>query len=171
MRAENVTKTRGNTVMVRSMKQYLVWFTILLLGSIGINVSTASMYPDGSIGLLQLGASCIWLMFLIGSVVFIREEKTLLFVFNYLRFGFIAGIVVYVVTFFGRYWLGYSWFDILSGIQYPFYYLFVVPLFGFNTWLNIMYAHFALFAGFAYILLAIGLSVRYKKLEAKQLRY
>nr|MCG4642368.1 hypothetical protein [Bifidobacterium bifidum] len=68
-----------------------------------------------------------------------REEKTLLFVFYYLSFGFVAGTVVYLVTFFERYWLGELWFDLVSGIQYPFYYLFAVPLFGFNAWFDVPY--------------------------------
>jgi len=157
--------------MVRSTKQYIVLFVLLLLAAIGINAWPASIHPDGSIGLLQIVSSFVWLVFLIGSVMLVREEKTILFVFNYLRLGFVAGTVVYLVTFFERYWMGELWFDIVSGIQYPFYYLFAVPLFGFNAWLDAPYGHFAMFTGFAYIVLATGLSVRYKKLEAKRLRY
>jgi len=157
--------------MVRSTKQYVALFVVLLIAIISINAWPASLYPDGSIGLLQIAASFVWLIFLTASVVLIREEKTLLFVFYYLSFGFVAGTVVYLVTFFEQYWLGELWFDIVSGIQYPFYYLFAVPLFGFNAWFDVLYGQFALFAGFAYILLAIGVSVRYKRLEAKRLRY
>lgn len=157
--------------MVRSTKQYLILFAVLLLATISINAWSASLYPDGSIGLLQIAASFVWLIFLIGSVILVRKEKTILFVFYYLSFGFVAGTVVYLVTFFERYWLGEFWFDIVSAIQYPFYYLFAVPLFGFNAWFDVLYGQFAMFAGFAYILLAIGVSVRYKKLEAKRLRY
>ncbi|MCK2158366.1 hypothetical protein [Exiguobacterium sp. 17-1] len=157
--------------MVRSTKQYIALFVVLLSAAIGINAWPASLYPDGSIGLLQIAASIVWLIFLIGSVILVREEKTILFVFNYLRLGLLAGIIVYLVTFFERYWLGELWFDIVSAIQYPFYYLFAVPLFGFNAWFDVLYGQFALFAGFAYILLAIGVSVRYKRLEAKRLRY
>lgn len=157
--------------MVRSTKQYVALFVVLLLATISINAWPASLYPDGSIGLLQIAASFVWLIFLIGSVILVREEKTILFVFYYLSFGFVAGTVVYLVTFFERYWLGDLWFDIVSAIQYPFYYLFAVPLFGFNAWFDVLYGQLAMFAGFAYILLAIGVSVRYKKLEAKRLRY
>lgn len=157
--------------MVRSTKQYLILFAVLLLATISINAWPASLYPDGSIGLLQIAASFVWLIFLTASVVLIREEKTLLFVFYYLSFGFVAGTVVYLITFFERYWLGDLWFDIVSAIQCPFYYLFAVPLFGFNAWFDVLYGQFAMFAGFAYILLAIGVSVRYKRLEAKRLRY
>ena len=157
--------------MVRSTKQYIALFIVLLLATIGVNAWPASIHPDGTIGLLQIVSSFVWLVFLIGSVMLVREEKTILFVFNYLRLGFVAGTVVYLVTFFERYWLGELWFDLVSCIQYPFYYLFAVPLFGFNVWLDVLYGQFALFAGFAYIVLATGLSVRYKKLEAKRLRY
>jgi len=157
--------------MVRSTKPYIALFAVLLLAAIGINAWPASIHPDGTIGLLQITVSVVWLVFLTASVVLIREEKTLLFVFYYLSFGFIAGTVVYLVTFFERYWLGTLWFDIVSAIQYPFYYLFAVPLFGFNAWFDVLYGQFAIFAGFAYIVLAIGVSVRSKKLEAKRLRY
>ncbi|OIN67248.1 hypothetical protein BLD48_06375 [Exiguobacterium sp. KRL4] len=157
--------------MVRSTKQYVALFAVLLLATISMNAWPASIHPDGTIGLLQITASLVWLVFLTASVVLVREEKTLLFVFYYLSFGFVAGTVVYLVTFFERYWLGELWFDIVSSIQFPFYYLFTVPLFGFNAWFNVSYGQFAMFAGFAYILLAIGISVRYKKLEAKRLRY
>lgn len=157
--------------MVRSTKQYIVLFVVLLLATIGINAWPASIHPDGTIGLLQSVSSLVWMVFLIGSIILVREEKTLLFVFYYLSFGFVAGTVVYLVTFFERYWLGELWFDLVSGIQYPFYYLFTVPLFGFNAWFDVPYGHFAMFAGFAYILLATGLSARYKKLEARRLRY
>ena len=157
--------------MVRSTKQYVALFVVLLIAIISINAWPASLYPDGSIGLLQIAASFVWLIFLTASVVLIREEKTLLFVFYYLSFGFVAGTVVYLVTFFERYWLEDLWFDIVSAIQYPLYYLFAVPLFGFNAWLDVLYGQFALFVGFAYIVMAIGVSVRYKKLEAKRLRY
>ncbi|ACB59810.1 hypothetical protein Exig_0325 [Exiguobacterium sibiricum 255-15] len=157
--------------MVRSTKQYVALFVVLLIAIISINAWPASLYPDGSIGLLQIAASFVWLIFLTASVVLIREEKTLLFVFYYLSFGFVAGTVVYLITFFERYWLGDFWFDIVSAIQYPFYYLFAVPLFGFNAWFDVLYGQFALFAGFAYIVLAIGVSVQSKKIEAKRLRY
>ena len=157
--------------MVRSTKQYIVLFIVLLLATIGINAWSASIHPDGTIGLLQITVSVVWLVFLTASIVLIREEKTLSFVFYYLSFGFVAGTVIYLVTFFERYWLGELWFDIVSGIQYPFYFIFAVPLFGFNAWLDISYGQFAMFAGFAYIVLAIGVSVRSKKLEAKRLRY
>jgi len=157
--------------MVRSTKLYIALFVVLLFAAIGINAWPASIHPDGTIGLLQITVSVIWLVFLTASVILIREEKTLLFVFYYLSFGFVAGTVVYLMTFFERYWLGELWFDLVSGIQYPFYYLFAVPLFGFNVWLDVLYGQFALFAGFAYIVLAIGVSVRSKKLEAKRLRY
>ena len=157
--------------MVRSTKQYIVLFVVLLLAAIGINAWPASIHPDGTIGLFQSVSSLVWLVFLIGSVMLVREEKTLLFVFYYLSFGFVAGTVVYLVTFFERYWLGELWFDLVSGIQYPFYYLFAVPLFGFNAWFDVIYGQFALFAGFSYIVLAIGVSVRSKKLEAKRLWY
>ena len=157
--------------MVHSTKLYIALFVVFLLAAIGINAWPASIHPDGTIGLLQIAASFVWLIILIGSVMLVREEKTLSFVFYYLSFGFVAGIVVYLVTFFERYWLGELWFDLVSGIQYPFYFLFAVPLFGFNAWLDVSYGQFAMFAGFAYIVLAIGVSVRSKKLEAKRLRY
>jgi len=73
--------------MARSTKQYIVLFVVLLLAAIGINAWPASIHPDGSIGLLQIVSSFVWLVFLIGSVMLVREEKTILFVFNYLRLG------------------------------------------------------------------------------------
>lgn len=157
--------------MPKGTKSYLVLFCTLVLVSIMLNGWPAGIYPDGSIGIVQILTSIGWFAFLMGSILILKNTSLIRFLFNYLRFGFIGGMVVYLITLFENHLWDQTWFDMMSGIQYPLYVLFVVPMFGWNAFTEIPYGDFSFLIGFLYILIAFGLSLRYKKIKIERLRY
>ena len=78
-------------IMNMTTKKYIPLFFVLLIISIMLNGWPAGIYPDGSIGIVQILASIGWFAFLMGSILILKNTSLIRFLFNYLRFGFIGG--------------------------------------------------------------------------------
>lgn len=150
----------GNIVKIKLLFllicSYIVAFSINLLPSV--------KHPDSTIGIFNLMAT---VLFLLAMGVFINKAsykgKSNKILKGFLVFGFLSGLVVYVITTFESKMVDYAVLDILASIQYPFYLLFITPLFGINYLLNINYEFFSALMSVVYVV-AFILLVSLKKI-------
>lgn len=120
------------------------------------NLFPSLKHPDSNMNIFNLLATTL---FLIVLLIFVKKgvysgksnKKLKLF----LIFGFISGLVVYVINMFESTMMDYAMLDIIASIQYPFYLIFTTPLFGVNFLFDLSYATFALLMSAVYVLVFI----------------
>ncbi len=150
---------------------YRLIFIVGLLGIIGINGWSALLHPDGTINGWQSIASVVWLVGLVGSLFYIREDKALRLIVWYIRIGFIAALFIYGVSLLEGAFSETIWFDALASVQFVFYFLFVVPLFGLNAWTGVLFGEFSLYMSVLYGIALITLHVKVWNDTSRHLHY
>lgn len=123
---------------------YLIAFTTNFIPSL--------KHPDSTLSIFNL---LVTVLFLIALVIFIKKasysSKSIKGLKAFLIFGFISGLVVYVIKMFEDTMMDYVILDMIASIQYPFYLMFTTPLFGVNYLLNINYETFSLLMSAVYV--------------------
>lgn len=120
------------------------------------NLFPSLKHPDSNMNIFNLMATTLFLIVLLIFVkkgVYSGKSNKKLKVF--LIFGFISGLVVYVINMFESTMMDYAILDIIASIQYPFYLIFTTPLFGVNFLFDLSYATFALLMSIVYVLVFI----------------
>ncbi|MGP4072895.1 hypothetical protein ACTWQB_10115 [Piscibacillus sp. B03] len=124
-------------------------------------------HPDSNMSIFNLLATSL---FLIALIIFIKKAsysgKSNKGLKLYLIFGFISGLVVYVIKMFEVTLMDYAVLDMFASIQYPFYLLFTTPLFGVNYLFAINYETFSLLMSAVYVL-AFILIMSFKKVDTQ----
>ena len=150
---------------------YRLIFIVGLLGMIGINGWSAMLHPDGTINGWQSIASVVWLVSLVGSLFYMKEEKALRLVVWYIRIGLAAALFIYGVSLLEGAFSETIWFDALASVQFVFYFLFVVPLFGLNAWTDVLFGEFSLYMSVLYGIALITLYVKVWNDTSRHLHY
>lgn len=138
---------------------YLIAFSTNLIPSL--------KHPDSNMNIFNLLVTTLFLIVLLIFVkkgVFSGNSNKKLKVF--LIFGFISGLVVYVIKMFESTMMDYENLDIIASIQYPFYLMFTTSLFGVNFLFDLSYEIFALLMSAVYVLVFI-LVISSKKVETQ----
>lgn len=150
---------------------YRLIFIVGLLGMIGINGWSALLHPDGAINGWQSIASVVWLVSLVGSLFYMKDDKALRLVIWYIRIGFAAALFIYGVSLLESAFSETIWFDALASVQFVFYFLFVVPLFGLNAWTDVLFGEFSLYMSVLYGIALITLYVKVWNDTSRHLHY
>ena len=142
------------------MKKRSVYVIIIYLLAFGINFITSIKYPDSHITILNFIVSILFLVTIFLSLkTVVISKKYKMFKFMMIG-GMVSGIFVFIVTEFNHIIYKYFILDIISGIQYPLYSLFVTPLFGLNYIFNVSYGLFSAIMSLFY-LIALGIMLHY----------
>lgn len=75
--------------------------------------------------------------------------------------GVISGVFIFVISSFKQAMLDHSILDLITSLQYPFYFIFIAPLFGGNILLDLSYGSYSLIMTLFYGLV-YGLTVYLK---------
>lgn len=150
---------------------YRLIFIIGLLGMIDINGWSAMLHPDGTINGWQSIASVVWLVILVGSLFYMKEDKALRLVVWYIRIGLVAALFIYGVSLLEGAFSETIWFDALASVQFVFYFLFVVPFFGLNAWTDVLFGEFSLYMSVLYGIALITLYVKVWNDTSRHLHY
>ena len=150
---------------------YRFIFILGLLVMIGINGWSAMLHPDGMINGWQSIASVVWLIGLVGSLFYIKEDKALRLMVWYIRIGLVAALFIYGVSLLEGTFSETFWFDGLASVQFVFYFLFVVPLFGLNAWTDVLFDEFSLYTSVLYGIALITLHVKVWNDTSRHLHY
>ncbi len=135
-------------------------FWVLLISSYLIAFSTnlipSLKHPDSNISIFNLLATFLLLIaFLIVIKKVWSSGKLHKNLKRFLLVGFISGLVIYGIKIFEDTLMNYNVLDMIASIQYPFYLLFITPLFGLNYLFDISYEMFSLLISAVYALIII----------------
>lgn len=145
-------------------------FTLLIcsyLIAFSTNIIPSMKHPDSTMNIFNLLSTTL---FLITLLIFIKKGsyrgKLNRGLKVFLVFGFISGLVVYIIKMFEGSMMDNAILDIISSIQYPFYLMFTTPLFGVNYLFGINYDTFSLLMSVVYVLVFI-LVLSIKKVDTQ----
>ncbi|WP_245208047.1 hypothetical protein [Sediminibacillus dalangtanensis] len=116
-------------------------------------------HPDSSINIFN---SVVTILFMVLLLMYAKKGSKLVKVFSI--FGALSGVIVFVITTFEHAMIGNGILDVIASIQYPFFLLFITPLFGVNILFGLSYGLYALFMSLFYGMI-VGLTVYSKKNE------
>lgn len=136
-------------------------FLILLIGSyllaLSINLMTSIKHPDSTIGIFNL---LVTVLFMVLLLLYSKKGSKILKIFSI--FGVISGVILFVITTFEHSMIGNGILDVIASIQYPFYLIFITPLFGGNILFDLSYGSYSLWMSLFYGVV-FGLTVYFKK--------
>ena len=135
-------------------RMFVIMFALMYVVSFAVNFMPAIKFPDLTVDSVHLLTSVLFTMFLLGSS-FSRNPAIQLFSL----IGMIACVIV-----FGLHSIEYLVassvvMDLVISLQYPLYFVFVVPLFGLNYVSDIDYGTFAALTSIIYGIVFVCLSV------------
>lgn len=138
---------------------YLIAFSTNLISSL--------KHPDSTMSIFNLFATALFLIVLL----ILLKKASYSGEFNkglkaFLIFGFISGLVVYVIKMFEDTMMDYAILDMIASMQYPFYLMFTTPLFGLNYLFDISYESFSLLMSVVYVI-AFILVMGFKKVDTQ----
>ncbi|OZU87583.1 hypothetical protein CIL03_15955 [Virgibacillus indicus] len=134
---------------------------ILLIGSyllaFSINLMPSIKHPDSSIGTFN---ALVTILFMVLLLMYSKKGSRILKIFSI--FGVISGVIVFVITTFEHVMIGNGILDVIATIQYPFYLIFITPLFGGNILFDLSYGSYSLLMSLFYGVV-FGLTVYFQK--------
>lgn len=150
----------------------LKWI-IFLFGSYVIafitNLIPSLKHPDSTLNIFHL---LVTVLFFIALLLIIRKasfsSKSLKGLKLFFIFGFLSGFVVYVIKMLEDTMMNYVILDMIASIQYPFYLMFITPLFGVNYLFDINYEIFSLIMSAVY-LIAFIFVMSFKKFNTQNI--
>ncbi|MFB4166854.1 hypothetical protein [Virgibacillus sp. JSM 102003] len=131
-------------------------FLLLVIGSyllaFSINLIPSIKHPDSDIDILN---SLVTVLFMVLLLTYTKKGSRILKTFSMI--GVISGVIVFVITTFEHDMIGNGILDVIASIQYPFYLIFITPLFGGNILFDLSYGSYSLlmslFYGAVFVLL------------------
>lgn len=134
---------------------------ILLIGSyllaFSINLMPSIKHPDSSIDTFN---ALVTILFMVLLLMYFKKGSKILNIFSI--FGVISGVIVFVITTFEHAMIGNGILDVIASIQYPFYLIFITPLFGGNILFDLSYGSYSLLMSLFYGVV-FGLTVYFQK--------
>lgn len=150
---------------VKNSKKWRILLVLGYLGAMGINLFDAIKYPDSELTIINLLASCAFLLLLVIAVRKSEQAKEGLFLKHLLLIAMGASILVFLFSKLES--IGYQYFliDLLANAQYPLYIAFIVPIFGFNYGFQVDYGSFSALGVMIYMVPQLGQFFRKGKLQ------
>ncbi|UJL46811.1 hypothetical protein KFZ58_02325 [Virgibacillus sp. NKC19-16] len=140
-------------------------FLILLIGSyllaFSVNLMPALKHPDLNINIFNL---LVTLLFMFLLLMYSKKGSKILKLFSIV--GVISGILVFVIATFESTMIGNGILDLIVSIQYPFYFIFTIPVFGGNMLFDLSYGGYSLLMSLFYGIV-LTLTIYFKKNDAK----
>lgn len=133
------------------MKKVYLAVIGIYLASLFINLFDSIKYPDSDIGIINLIISMI-LSVLFIWIIYSKRNINLKYFKTFLMSAVIGSSIVYSINGFS-FLITNDIFNIISGIRYPLYLIFVTPFFGFNYFLEMLYGKFSLMISIFYLVL------------------
>lgn len=133
------------------MKKHAILMTIIYIVSLSMNVMPSLKYPDSSLSLVNLLASLMLMLaivFWFKSLMTVKKLKVLKIIST---IGMVSSICIFLISWVEHMTYEIFILDIILGIQYPLYLLFVTPLFGMNYIFNSGYGIFSGIASLFYL--------------------
>ncbi|KAB8138106.1 hypothetical protein F9U64_06585 [Gracilibacillus oryzae] len=132
-------------------------FLILLIGTYFLafvfNFMPALKHPDLDMGILNVLVTVLFMFLLL---MYTKKGNRFLKLFSV--FGVISSVIVFIIATFEHTMIGNGIFDISATMQYPFYLIFITPLFGGNILFDLSYSFYSLlmslFYGVVFVLTA-----------------
>ncbi|MYL46389.1 hypothetical protein GLV94_12115 [Virgibacillus halodenitrificans] len=136
-------------------------FLVLLIASyilaFSVNLMPSIMYPDLKVNGFNL---LVTLLFMFLLLLDSRRGSKMLKVFAVL--GAISGILVFFITTFEHAMFDNIILDSIASLQYPFYLIFITPVFGGNLLFAQSYGSYSLLMSLFYGII-LGLTIYFKK--------
>jgi len=136
-------------------------FFILVIASyllaFSINLMPALKYPDLNMNILNL---LVTILFMVLLLMYAKKGSKILKVFSIL--GAVSGVIIFAIATFEHAMIGNGILDVIASIQYPFYLVFITPLFGGNILLDLSYESYSLLMSLFYGVV-FGLTVYFRK--------
>ncbi len=136
-------------------------FLVLLIASyilaFSVNLMPSIMYPDLNVDGFNLLVSLLFMLLLL---LYSRRGSKKLKVFAVL--GVISGILVFFITTFEHAMFDNIILDSIASLQYPFYLIFITPVFGGNLLFAQSYGSYSLLISLFYGII-LGLTIYFKK--------
>ncbi len=124
-------------------------FLILLIGSyllaFSINLFPALKYPDLNVGIFNL---LVTLLFMLLFLIYSKNGSKKLKVFTIV--GVASGVLIFLITTFEHLMFDNVILDSIASLQYPFYLIFITPLFGGNILFDLSYGTYSLLMSLFY---------------------
>ncbi|PAV27743.1 hypothetical protein CIL05_20225 [Virgibacillus profundi] len=124
-------------ILILVIASYLLAFSI--------NLMPALKYPDSHMNILN---SLVTILFMGLLLMYTKKGSRILKIFSML--GVISGVIVFVITTFEHAMIGNGILDVIASIQYPFYLIFITPLFGGNILFDLSYGSYSLLMSLFY---------------------
>ncbi|WP_019413432.1 hypothetical protein [Paenisporosarcina sp. TG20] len=125
--------------------KFLLLLLVSYLLAFSINLMPALKYPDLNMNIFNL---LVTLLFMFLLFLYSKKGSKTLKVFSIV--GVISGVLVFVVTTFEHAMIGNGILDVIASIQYPFYLIFITPLFGGNILFDLSYGSYSLLMSLFY---------------------
>lgn len=136
-------------------------FLLLLIGSyllaFSVNFMPALKHPDLSMDIFNL---LVTLLFMFILLIYSKKGTKQLILFSMI--GVISGLLVFVITTFEHAMIGIGILDVIASIQYPFYFIFTIPIFGGNILFDLSYGEYSLLMSLFYGIV-FGITIYFKK--------
>ncbi|WP_233880678.1 hypothetical protein [Virgibacillus halodenitrificans] len=137
--------------------KHLLFLTASYILAFSVNLMPSIMYPDLKVDGFNL---LVTLLFMFLLLMYSRRGSKKLKVFAVL--GVISGILVFFITTFEHAMFDNIIFDSIASLQYPFYLIFITPVFGGNILFDLSYGSYSLLMSLFYGII-FGLTIYFKK--------
>lgn len=134
---------------------YVLVFSYLL--ALITNLIPSIKYPDSNLSIINISVT---FFFLIVLIIFSINNKFSRKFNIFLYCGILSGILIYVIN---TYEIIY-----IENIQYPFFVIFVTPLFGGNVLFDMKYETFSLLVSFTFLVIYVSKVISRKKVLQPQ---
>ncbi len=135
----------------------LILLIITYLLAFFVNVIPALKHPDLDVGIFNL---LVTILFISLYLIYSKKGNKKLKIFSII--GVISSILVFTITTFEHAMIDNGILDVIVPIQYPFYLIFITPLFGGNILFDLSYGTYSLLMSLFYGV-SFGLTVYFNK--------
>jgi len=134
--------------------KWLITIVGTYLIAFATNLFPSLKYPDSMMNIFHLS---ITLLFFFGFMIFINKAPYSVKFYKgiklFLLLGSLAGVIVFVSGMIEGALSNSFISDLITAIQYPFYFLFITPLFGFNYLFGLNYQLYSIIMSVVYLIL------------------
>lgn len=149
-----IIKVKGGGILNKPLIFVIFAYTIAFL----TNLIPSIKHPDSNMSTLNLVVS---VFFLVVVSLYIKKvpnrSKATNGLMVFLIVGFFSGVIVYFLKTYEHLSMENAFLDVIASIQYPFYIIFTIPLFGLNSLIDINYGLFSLLMSVLYLIAIIFL--------------
>ncbi|AIF45277.1 hypothetical protein [Virgibacillus sp. SK37] len=137
--------------------RFFVFFIATFLLALSVNLMPAIMHPDLNVNVFNLLVTLLYMFLLL---LYSRKGSKKLKMFAVV--GVISGILVFFISTFEHAMFDNIILDSIASLQYPFYLIFTMPLFGGNILFDLSYGSYSLLMSLFYGII-FGLTNYFKK--------